>query len=180
MLREKGFAATTMGDIAAAGGLDRASLYYYFRSKDEIFGALVSDAVKRLVADARSISKDDAPAVEKMERLIRSLMDTYANDYPYIYLYLQEDLNKIEATSETWREELVELGRAYERTITSVVKEGIADGSFRSDTDPKVITYAVTGMLSWTYRWYNPEGEWSSELLGKAFAGLLLDGLVSQ
>jgi TetR/AcrR family transcriptional regulator, cholesterol catabolism regulator len=179
VLREKGYAATTMGDIAAASGLDRASLYYYFRSKDEIFGALVGDAVNRLMADARAISQSDVDPAEKLERMICSLMDTYARDYPHLYLYLQEDLSRIEVTNGTWREELVELGREYERTITAVVADGIAAGAFRSDADPKVIMYAVTGMLSWTYRWYRPEGEWSSEALGKAFASLVLEGLGS-
>jgi TetR/AcrR family transcriptional regulator, cholesterol catabolism regulator len=180
VLRKKGYAATTMGDIAAASGLDRASLYYYFRSKDEIFGALVGDAVIRLMADARAIDQSDVGPAEKLERMICSLMDTYARDYPHLYLYLQEDLDKIEVTSGTWREELVELGREYERTIVAVVVDGIADGTFRSDADPRVIMYAVTGMLSWTYRWYNPAGEWSSESLGKAFARLVLDGLTSR
>lgn len=177
VLREKGYAATTISDIATAAGLDRATLYYYFRSKDDIFGVLVSDAVNRLVAEARKIAESDEDPTTQLEQLIRSLMDTYARDYPHVYLYLQEDLAKIEPTETEWRENMIECGREYERTIATVVERGIADGSFQTDADPRVITYAVTGMLSWTYRWYNPEGEWDSDALGKTFARLVLDGL---
>ena len=55
----KGYRATSFRDIADAVGVDRASLYYYFESKHELFRAATSVAVERNVADAESIAASD-------------------------------------------------------------------------------------------------------------------------
>ena len=53
----KGYRATSFRDIADAVGVDRASLYYYFESKHELFRAATSVAVQRNVAEAESIAR---------------------------------------------------------------------------------------------------------------------------
>ena len=58
----KGYRATSFRDIADAVGVDRASLYYYFESKHELFRAATTVAVERNVADAESIAASDQTA----------------------------------------------------------------------------------------------------------------------
>src|SRR6266851_5116876 len=55
VIKEKGLEATSVNDIAERLGTDRASVYYYYGSKQEIFLALVRHAVEEVVVVAESI-----------------------------------------------------------------------------------------------------------------------------
>ena len=59
---EKGYAATTVDDIAQAAGISRRTFFYYFKSKDDILlslqadvGAMLADALRRVPADRRPL-----------------------------------------------------------------------------------------------------------------------------
>src|SRR5690554_2437535 len=53
----KGFRATSFRDIAAAVGMDRASLYYYFESKQDLFDTATRAAVTRNVRAAERVAR---------------------------------------------------------------------------------------------------------------------------
>ena len=44
VFKEKGFAATTVDDIGRRAKMDRATVYYYFRGKKELFREMVNEA----------------------------------------------------------------------------------------------------------------------------------------
>lgn len=69
------------------------------------------------------------------------------------------------------------LKRQIDRTIRSVVEDGIRDGSIASGRDPKVITFTLTGALNGIARWYDPDGELSSEEIAHASVEILVNGL---
>ena len=45
---EKGYADASMSDIAAAAGIKRSTLHYYFRTKDRLFQAIFADIVREI------------------------------------------------------------------------------------------------------------------------------------
>ena len=58
LFREKGFRATRLADIAAAAGIDRASVYYYVGSKEELFRESVEGILDANLAGAERIAVD--------------------------------------------------------------------------------------------------------------------------
>jgi AcrR family transcriptional regulator len=48
MFAERGYAATSLSDIATELGTSKAALYYHFRSKASIFGALVAEPIEAM------------------------------------------------------------------------------------------------------------------------------------
>jgi hypothetical protein len=69
-------------------------------------------------------------------------------------------------------------GKLYENSVAAIIKEGMADGTFSSDKDPKVILYGLLGALNWTNRWMDPSGRMSPEEIATTFSTLFLDGLL--
>jgi TetR/AcrR family transcriptional repressor of mexJK operon len=70
-----GYAATSMSSIAAKVGGSKATLYNYFESKEELFGAVVRERCEDLqisVLDLRSI--EGAPIRAKLEQLSRNFL----------------------------------------------------------------------------------------------------------
>lgn len=67
---EKGFVETSMSDIAAAAGINRSGLHYYFRTKDRMFEAVFADIVSQFVPAIQHILTQDTPIGERAEKVI--------------------------------------------------------------------------------------------------------------
>lgn len=73
LFAEKGFSATSMSDIAGRAGISKASLYYFFESKEKLFCSILREALEeanRLVGEI--LAKD--PESGEVGRLIRGLL----------------------------------------------------------------------------------------------------------
>ncbi|MQA82532.1 MAG: TetR family transcriptional regulator [Streptosporangiales bacterium] len=170
----KGFQAVSMSDIAARLGSDRASVYYYFASKQEIFLALVEQAVRANVELIEAVAATDEPATARLRRAIEALAESYERHYPYLHLYVQEDMRQLsESPDET---HLRELGDRYDEAIMTIARDGVESGEFRPEVDAHMLRFAVLGALNWTHRWYTPGGRLSGAEIGRAFSDIILNG----
>jgi AcrR family transcriptional regulator len=173
LFKKNGYAHTSLNDVAEALDSDRATIYYYVASKKELLHEVVRDVVAQTAKEALEIQRrSDSPPV-KLRMLIVALMRAYATNFPYQYVYIQEGI----AVNSHGDAHLFKLGQQYERCLVDILAEGLADGSFHSASDPKIIAYGILGALNWTHRWFNPAGRLSSAQVGETFAELFLRGL---
>ena len=178
VFNRKGYQATTLANVAAELGIDRASLYYYVSDKGELFDSVVRDATIRNVASARAIEASEAPPPEKLRRLIVDLMSSYSANYPLLYIYIRENLKQVADTRSEWAREMRQLNQEYENAVIAIVEQGYADGSFRDLGPARVVAYGIIGMIGWTNRWFRPEtSEHAADTIGESFAAMVLGGL---
>src|SRR6187402_1215699 len=71
MFREKGFAATSMRDLAETVGIEAASLYNHIRSKNEMLEAICFDVANRFNANMDAIEASNEKSITKVETLLR-------------------------------------------------------------------------------------------------------------
>lgn len=177
VFKAHGFRGTKIGDIAEAVGMDRATIYYYVGSKEELFHQAVGDAVERNCLRAEAILAEGGTPAEKLRTLVVELMVSYAENYPYLYLYIQEDLSSLAPRSQ-WGRMMARFNKRYENVVVAVVEDGVADGSFHTRTEPWVIAYGVIGMVAWSNRWFTPTGlSVPAREVGEAYAATLIGGL---
>lgn len=70
----KGFDNTSTGDILDAVGIARGTLYYHFKSKEEILDGVIGRITNRLMQDAGEIvRKKELPVLERLTKAIMSL-----------------------------------------------------------------------------------------------------------
>lgn len=180
VFNKKGFQATSLGAVAAELGIDRASLYYYIGSKEELFDEVVRDVTEDNVARAMAIEASDDPPAQKLRALITDLMDSYARNYPLLYIYIRENLTLAPADRSSWAAQMKRLNKRYEEAATAIVQQGLDDGSFRAIGSARVIAFGVLGIVGWTNRWFVPErSRESAAEIGIAYAEMILTGLVS-
>jgi AcrR family transcriptional regulator len=177
VLKEKGLDATSINDIAERIGADRASVYYYYGSKQEIFLALIRQAVGEVVLLAEGIAEEKGPSTDRLEQLVRSQLAAYERHYPYIQLYIQEDMNRVPGDGTAAGEELRDLGLRYEAAIERITRDGIEAGEFRAGLDAQLVAFAVLGAVNWTHRWFSPGGRLTGEQVGASFADIFLRGV---
>lgn len=177
VFKRNGFHATKIGDIAEAVGVDRATIYYYVGGKEELFQHAVGDALERNAVRAETVLAEEGSPAEKLRTLVTELMESYAENYPYLYLYIQENLGP-RATRTQWSRTMSRFDKRYENVVVAIVEDGVADGSFRTETAPWVIAYGILGMASWSNRWFDPStSSVPAREIGAAFAETLIGGL---
>lgn len=178
VFKAKGLQGANLGDIAAESGADRASLYYYVSSKEELFHEVVRGAAEANLAAACAIRDGRGTAPEKLRQLIVALMESYAEHYPILYVFIQENLTHVPDSHARWAQDMRRVNKDYEQVVVDLVQVGYDEGSMRDRAPAWVVAYGVMGMVGWTNRWFNPaEGTQTAGQIGSAFADCLLLGL---
>jgi TetR/AcrR family transcriptional regulator, cholesterol catabolism regulator len=177
--KANGFRATTLAEIGHKAGLDRATVYYYFGSKEELFRECVRLGVDTNIAACERIYADKArPARERLRAIIVQLMAAYDHYYPHMYVYIQEEMGRITGEKSTWAQRIASQTRIFERIVLSLVSELIEKGEMRNDIPVSVASNAIFGMLNWTHRWYQPGGPHPANQVSAAFADIFIDGML--
>lgn len=185
VFKEKGFDAATLNDIAARFGTDRAAIYYYFASKDEIFQEVFQATAKKVLddnlAEATRIAGLDVTAREKLRRLIELQITSYEVNYPYVYVYIQEDMGKVAFQATPWAKDMVRKTRKFEAVVTEVIEFGIKNGELRDDLSVPLVVKTLFGMVNWTHRWFKPGvRKYTAEETIDTFSSIFFDGLRRQ
>ncbi|MGW8813061.1 TetR/AcrR family transcriptional regulator [Gordonia terrae] len=180
VFHERGFRGTKLNDIAEQAGVDRASLYYYVGSKEQLFRDVVSEAVTANIAAAREIRDRDLTSTEKLGHMVQGLMASFETHYPYLFVFVQEDITKLgkgEPADEDWLETVREWNTEYFQLVRDTIKDGIADGSFRTPLPAGVLANCIIGMLNYSHLWFRPGGLMDAGEIGEGLAQLLTRGL---
>ncbi len=171
IIREKGYHATSMSDIAQAVDLRKASLYHHVNSKQEILVALLDQALDTLIGGIRPILEADMPADLKFRQALLAFLS-----------YMSENLDLsavllLEHRSLDLDQRAVHIPRRdeYESYWFQIIEQGIHEGLF-AVKDPRLSVKAVLGVASWTVMWLNPVGRLTAEEIADYSADQLLDG----
>ncbi len=181
VFNRQGYVGTTISAVAKEMKTDRASLYYYISSKEELFDEVVREVSDANVATAEAIRASTAPAPEKLRLLIDSLTQSYASNYPLLYVYIRENLSHVTGKRSVWSNHMRALNRRYDEAITAIVAEGMADGTLLAVAPPQVVAFGIIGMVGWTNRWFDPNrSPHDAATIAKGFADMVLGGLISK
>jgi AcrR family transcriptional regulator len=177
VFKRKGFRAANLNDIAGEVGMDRASLYYYASGKDELFREVVLVAVRENVAMAERVRDGAGGADAKIGDFIGRLMLSYERHYPYLFVYVQENMAHIDREG-AWGQDMIVLGKRFDSAVRDIVQQGLDEGSLRAgEGDARLIANAIIGMCNWSHRWFHPTGRNDAKAIGGIFSELVLRGL---
>lgn len=178
LFKEKGYEATTLKDIAEHAGLDRSTIYYYVGTKEEVFQEAVRGILYDNVAEAEHLVRlQSLDPREKLRRLIERLMVSYEESYPYMHVYIQQDMQKVAGEDTQWAREMTRQTHRFEKAFMTLIDEGIAQGVFRSDVPVSLAANAIFGMVNWTHRWHKPDGKQTARDIADAFCKIYFDGM---
>jgi len=175
LFEARGYQGTSMDDVAAGVGLNKGTIYHYFPSKSAILFGIYSHAQSLVMASIEKIPPD-APADEALDMLVRAQLRALVEYPSETVVYFQE----MRWISEWFDKEQVRVIRELEQVFTeyviNLIQRGIDDGLF-APTDPKIAAFGFTGLLAWTYQWFNPRGRNTPDEVADVFVHLMLHGL---
>jgi AcrR family transcriptional regulator len=152
LFAERGFAGTSLQDIADALGITRPALYYYVKSKDELLAKLAADVAGGSAAQITELAaRPDLDAVGKLREIARLTVIRQATQPERFRLVIRSEAELPAELSDAYDASR----RAVLETITGVIEEGIRAGRFRP-VDARVAALAVIGMCNWVAWWFRP------------------------
>ncbi|AIS51283.1 transcriptional regulator, TetR family [Thermoanaerobacter kivui] len=139
---KSGFYKTTMEEIAENAGVAKGTLYYHFKSKDDILEFLIDEGIKILKQEVfEEISKLN-DAIEKLRKIIFVQSNFLYKNHDFIIVLLSQIWGHGEIPNK-FREKLY----SYLKIIEEVIKEG-KEQHLIVDCDEKVIAAVFFGMIS--------------------------------
>jgi AcrR family transcriptional regulator len=174
-----GYKGASLSAVATELGVDRATLYYYFSSKEQMFDETVRAVIEGNDALVRRIAASAISPNEKLRELVTSMMASYAANYPMLYIYIREDLSHVSDKRSTWSAEMRKLNHSIEKSFIDIIEQGYNDGSFRRVGSARTVAYGILGMLNWSHRWFRPDQSEPAEEIGRVFANMVISGLAT-
>lgn len=173
LFAQRGFAGTSLQDIADAMGVTRPALYYYVKSKDDLLAKLVTEITESNTAQILDVVHE--PTLDPVEKLFRIAYLVAHNRavQPSRFLLLARSEAQLPTPLAVAHEKTK---RAMLRTLIGVIKQGIEAGQFRP-VDPRSAALEVIGMCNWIAWWFHEDGGTSAEEVAKDIADLAVSSL---
>jgi len=136
----------------------------------DIHLAYINDLLERqtvILEDEQLTCKD------KLQKVISILISDIEKQGPSGRVFFREMRHLDEKSVEIIREKR----ETFRFNIESIIKEGIVRGEFRRDLQANMIAFAILGMTNWSYQWFHPTGEISTEELTRIYVEMILKGI---
>lgn len=173
LFAERGYAGTSLSDIADAVGLNRASLYYYVKRKDELLERLVDAATGDATAALREIrSRPDLDPLAKLREIARASVLRQALHPHRLRMVVKSETELPPALAEAHAKGR----RAVLDELAALLDEGMRAGYFRSG-DPRVAALGLIGLWNWVSWWFDPHGQQSPDAVADQLADMAVAGV---
>ncbi|NOZ51454.1 MAG: TetR/AcrR family transcriptional regulator [Chloroflexi bacterium] len=143
-----GFSKARMDDIAAEAGVSKGSLYWHFKSKDDIISAVLYRLFQGGLGELRQIKAMDIPADEKLQRVVQRLaIDVQAMQR---WQPLMAEFYAVAMRHGSVQQYLRRYYREYIELLSAVIDEGRDAGIFHTDDAVQAaftMTAAVEGTI---------------------------------
>jgi AcrR family transcriptional regulator len=168
-----GYRETSMDKIADEVGIRKASLYYYFPSKDRLLIEMHDEMIESIISSHEARLADGAPRAADlilgmMTDLI-SLQDTHPGSLRVFFEHYRE-------LPEPERSRVLERRSTFERYLREQLQRGVDDGEF-GPIDVRLAAFAILGMTNWSYQWFRPGGPATAEQVAATFWTMISQGI---
>ncbi|MDT4936743.1 MAG: hypothetical protein QOG80_414 [Pseudonocardiales bacterium] len=169
---ERGYDGTSMEDLAKRLGITKSAIYHHVDGKEELLRLATDRALDGLSAVTDEAAQLQAPAIDRLEHVVRRSVAVLVDELPFVTLLLHVRGNTpVERRAIARRREL-------DHAIAALVAEAEQDGDVRPDVDPALTSRLLFGMVNSLVEWYRPTrgGATASDLADAvckiAFGGL--------
>jgi len=172
LFRERGYAATSVRDIAQALNLQGGSLYAHMASKEDVLWSIVNRAAERFNTEVAPLAASGGPAPSRLREMIRAHVAVVTSSQKDAAVFLHE----WRFLSADRREQMAARRDAYEALFRKAISEGIGAGAFAA-VDVRLTAMAILSALNGIATWYHPNGGLSADEIADSYADLFLQAL---
>ena len=171
---DKGYSATSIQDIVDALGVTKGSFYYHYKSKEALLMDIHQQYIDELLIHQKAILQTDTAAKDKLAEMVHLLIGDMEKQGPIANVYFRELRHLKAENAQAIRKKRAE----FREQIEAVLAEGIGNGEFRQELNPKMMAFAVLGVTNWSYQWFQPGGDLSTTELAELYTDFILHGIM--
>ncbi len=144
LFAERNFASVTIKDIARATGVNTALIYYYFESKDDLFRAVIENAVNQAFDNFRKLRERRENPAEVFDDWLKNHVELFEPIHKLVKVSLDYSgaHNKVAVIDRSIRQFYEE----ESRMLSNCIRQGIAEGIFRK-VDPEELALFISTYL---------------------------------
>jgi AcrR family transcriptional regulator len=143
LFSQRGYAATSLREVAEDAGASKPMIYYYFGSKEQLYGSIVQEILEEMASAIRHrLTAADSPR-ERLLEFCRAYLEYFMTNEDVIALVLRE----VFGLGDAMRRFSETLGEQVRRPLDEILADGMASGAFQADHVGRCAT-AVTGVLN--------------------------------
>ena len=175
-MHAKGYAATSIQDVADQFDFTKAAFYYYVKNKEELLYEILLQTLQETVDRISRIAKRRglAPAA-KLDAIVRCYVELMADRPAVFSVYFQERAH----LSPEHHQIVTELERQLLAMIQTVYRQGSRTGELQN-LNPTVAVFGVLGACFWVYKWYRADGRLNVDDIVDTLRALLANGYMTR
>lgn len=169
---KKGYFATSISDIAEGSGIQKASIYYHYDSKESILFHILKATMDDLTDFLKSKLRVVADVEQRMRTAVRS----------HVHFHLERQKENFIANSELRGITddhyciIVNKRDEYETIFQRIIQQGIEDGVF-AKADVKILSYAILTLCTAGATWYKQSGRLTINEIADIYETFIIGGL---
>jgi AcrR family transcriptional regulator len=170
---EYGYNAATMRDIARIAGIQAASIYYHYASKQALLVEIMETHMRHLNANLERIVSKQETVQQRLHEAITNhirLHTTYKSEF----FIIDTEIRALEGENRSY---ILSLRDQYEALLQRLLLEGMEQGVLRK-TDVKVASYAIIAMCTEVAKWFRPAGRLSVQQVIDMYSQMVTEGLL--
>ncbi len=148
----RGFANTSMDDVARALGVTKPTVYQYFSTKQDILYECHHRSMDHGEAGLALADSHEGSGCERVIVYLRRYMQGIFGEFGTCAV-----LTDVDSLTETQRDAVVARRSKISRATQNLIEHGIADGSIAA-CDAKLATLFILGAVNWIPLWYREHG----------------------
>lgn len=147
LFAKKGIENTKMDDIAAAAGYGKATLYVYFKNKEDIVSFLSLKSMEKLKELLSGALENGDTAKEQFFFMCNALVK-YQADYPDFFDRSLQYIQVEKKNDNEWLSKTYQVGEEVNQIISRYIKKGVESGELEKTTDYFETILLMWGMIS--------------------------------
>lgn len=172
LFEARGYHGTSLEDVATAVGLRKASLYHYFRGKDDILKLIHEDFLAWTMHREEQRRAYGLPPGQHLLEIISDTLEVLARRPGRVRVFIEH----YRELDDTTRGHIVRERERYAGMVEDVIRAGVESGAFRR-MDPRMGMLALFGATNWAYQWYRPADDEEPRAMAYALWDLLMRGV---
>jgi len=152
----RGYAATTINDIAMTAEMQGGSIYYYFGSKDDILQEVLDVGITRVFSAVR-LAIGSLPATSAFSEKLEAAVTAHLTMLLQQGDYTSANIRVFEQAPDAVKRQNRKLRAAYGEYWGRLLSDGQRSGAIRKDVDLMVLRLLLLGAMNWAVTWYRPD-----------------------
>jgi AcrR family transcriptional regulator len=175
---QKGFAGTSMSDIAEAVKITKAGLYHFVDSKEELLFTISQFGMDRLDEQVIAPAAAIADPLERLEAILKAHVQNAGRASREDGNPLTIVVDEPGGLTPEHRKVIEGRKRAYLDLLRGTLGELEVQGRLTEGVDVTAAAFAAIGAIMWIGRWWRPDGRLSLEETAEQVAAVLLNGVL--